>query len=148
MYISLKTIFWLITCRQLFALYETLPEPSVKKMEGVVNTGINIVASVYFLVCHHYNDSIQLFLQLLVLHLCTEIFNRHHEICNKCLVALLFPVFFYFCILLIHNNLFEIIQLLGYPSYLVWVIHCALVSLTILLWEFLFSEYITSLTFN
>nr|XP_058957878.1 putative sodium-coupled neutral amino acid transporter 10 isoform X1 [Pocillopora verrucosa] len=39
------------TCQtQLFALYETLPEPSVKKMEGVVNTGINIVASVYFLV--------------------------------------------------------------------------------------------------
>lgn len=35
---------------QLFALYETLPEPSVKKMEEVVNTGINIVASVYFLV--------------------------------------------------------------------------------------------------
>ncbi|PFX19763.1 putative sodium-coupled neutral amino acid transporter 10 isoform X2 [Stylophora pistillata] len=39
------------TCQtQLFALYETLPEPSVKKMEGVVNTGINIVACVYFLV--------------------------------------------------------------------------------------------------
>lgn len=146
MYISLKTIFWLITYRQLFALYETLPEPSVKKMEGVVNTGINIVASVYFLVCHHYNDSIQLFLQLLVLHLCTEIFNRHHNICNKCLVALLFPRFY----LLLHfvNSELEIIQLLGYPSYLVWVIHCALVSLTILLWEFLFSEYITSLTFN
>ncbi|XP_078347510.1 solute carrier family 38 member 10-like isoform X2 [Oculina patagonica] len=35
---------------QLFALYETLPEPSVKKMEGVVNTGMNIVALVYFLV--------------------------------------------------------------------------------------------------
>ena len=33
---------------QLFALYETLPEPSVKKMEGVINTGINIVAAVYF----------------------------------------------------------------------------------------------------
>lgn len=41
-----------LTCRQLFALYETLPEPSVKKMEGVVNTGINIVALVYFLVGH------------------------------------------------------------------------------------------------
>jgi len=38
--------------RQLFALYETLPEPSVKKMEGVVNTGINIVALVYFSVGH------------------------------------------------------------------------------------------------
>ena len=38
--------------RQLFALYETLPEPSVKKMEGVVNTGINIVALVYFSVSH------------------------------------------------------------------------------------------------
>lgn len=37
-------------CSQLFALYDTLPEPSVKKMEGVVNTGINIVALVYFLV--------------------------------------------------------------------------------------------------
>ncbi|KAJ7372752.1 hypothetical protein OS493_018030 [Desmophyllum pertusum] len=35
---------------QLFALYDTLPEPSVKKMEDVVNIGINIVASVYFLV--------------------------------------------------------------------------------------------------
>lgn len=35
---------------QLFALYETLPEPSVKKMEGVVNTGLNVVAAVYFLV--------------------------------------------------------------------------------------------------
>ena len=35
---------------QLFALYETLPEPSVKNMEGVVNTGINVVALVYFLV--------------------------------------------------------------------------------------------------
>ena len=44
----------IITCRQLFALYETLPEPSVKKMEEVVNTGINIVASVYFLVCHNF----------------------------------------------------------------------------------------------
>ncbi|XP_068760838.1 solute carrier family 38 member 10-like [Montipora capricornis] len=33
---------------QLFALYETLPEPSVKKMEGVIHTGINIVAAVYF----------------------------------------------------------------------------------------------------
>lgn len=38
--------------RQLFALYETLPEPSVKKMEVVVNTGINIVALVYFSVSH------------------------------------------------------------------------------------------------
>ena len=35
---------------QLFALYETLPDPSVKHMEGVVDTGINVVALVYFLV--------------------------------------------------------------------------------------------------
>ena len=35
---------------QLFALYETLPDPSVKNMEGVVDTGINVVALVYFLV--------------------------------------------------------------------------------------------------
>ena len=41
-----------LNCRQLFALYETLPEPSVKKMEGVVNTGLNVVAAVYFLVSY------------------------------------------------------------------------------------------------
>ena len=35
---------------QLFALYETLPDPSVKHMEGVVDIGINVVALVYFLV--------------------------------------------------------------------------------------------------
>ena len=43
--------------RQLFALYETLPEPSVKKMEGVVNTGINIVALVYFSVSNWCSSS-------------------------------------------------------------------------------------------
>ena len=31
-------------------MYETLPDPSVKHMEGVVDTGINVVALVYFLV--------------------------------------------------------------------------------------------------
>ena len=49
--LSKLSVLWMFFS-QLFALYETLPEPSVKKMEGVVNTGINVVASVYFLVGH------------------------------------------------------------------------------------------------
>ncbi|XP_048575593.1 putative sodium-coupled neutral amino acid transporter 10 isoform X2 [Nematostella vectensis] len=32
---------------QLFVLYDSLPEPSVKKMEEVINTGINIASFVY-----------------------------------------------------------------------------------------------------
>ena len=40
----------LLLFRQLFVLYDSLPEPSVKRMQNVVNTAMNIVSLIYFLV--------------------------------------------------------------------------------------------------
>ncbi|KAK3728584.1 hypothetical protein QZH41_011662, partial [Actinostola sp. cb2023] len=42
-----QTIVLSLSCRQLFGLYDSIPEPSVKKMESVVNMGLNIVSCVY-----------------------------------------------------------------------------------------------------
>ena len=71
-------------CRQLFALYDTLPEPSVKKMEDVVNIGINIVASVYFLVGHRYLVKLLSFLKTgftsTLLAIFSSQINKHQEL--------------------------------------------------------------------
>ena len=48
--INFSTLITISPLRQLFVLYDSLPEPSVKKMQNVVNTAMNIVSAIYLLV--------------------------------------------------------------------------------------------------